>query len=92
MAGSDSQEDQGQERKPNSFANEEGKVIIQGECHNPINGLVYAVSFVFSPSETNDLSSFPDMLSGVSELSGLECSVSLRSTSSNAAWDGDHRI
>jgi len=93
MAGTDQQTGgKDQERESPGSSNEQDQVIIQGECHSTVDGQLYAVRLVFPGTAAHNLASLENVLSGVLELSGLECRVSLGPTSRGAAWDADHRV
>ena len=77
-----------QERESDGSANEHRSRTIQGECHDSESGELYALSVVLTATDSDDLATLPDRLSGVFESAGLECSVSLRSTSRAGDWDG----
>ena len=89
MAGTDSQTSGHQKRESTGPENEHSGVILQGECHDTSNGLLYAVRLVFPAAAADDLASLEDVLRGVSQLLGHECSISLRKTSGSANWPGD---
>lgn len=92
MAEPNQQTSYDQERESLSAPYEHGPTVIQGQCHNPVNGILYAVSITFPTASPNDLATLQDELLGVSEFAGHECSISLRATSGNSAWDGHHRV
>lgn len=82
----------GQEREPDGPQDPNRGKQIQGECHDPVTGELYAVGIVLTSTGPDNLASFEDGISGVFESAGLECSVSLRKASSLGAWDGHSRV
>ena len=82
----------GTQREPNGPQDPNRGRTICGECHDTVTGELYAVGIVLTSAGPDHLATFKDGISGVLESAGLECRVSLRPLSGNAAWDGHNRV
>lgn len=91
MAEANSQASGDQEREQDGAPDPEGKRLLSGECHDPVTGLLYAFTFFLPTAAADDPASFENRLHGVFVASGLECGVSLRTTSMPGDWAGPER-
>lgn len=92
MAGTDRKKSEDQERQQDRLADPNRRRTIQGECHDPVTGVVYAVSIVVASTDSDDPPALENGVSWVLESPGLVGGLSLRSTGSDGAWDGHHRV
>ena len=88
MASADQEATVDPQRESDSAPDPEGKRLLSGECRDPVTGVLYAFTFFLPTATADDLAAFPHVLHGIFESAGLECSVSLRSTSRAGDWDG----
>lgn len=79
-------------RKPDGPQDPNSGRTIRGECHDAVTGKLYAVNITVAGTETDSIATFENGVSGVSLLSGLECSVSCRPLDGGRAWDGPNRV
>jgi len=80
------------ERQPNGPKDPQSGRTIRGECHDAVNGQLYAVDISVTSTGPDNLATFTNGVSGVLNALGLELRVSCRPLGGNRAWDGTNRV
>lgn len=92
MAGGYPEESEDPQRQPNGPQDPNRGRTIQGECHDPVTGELYAVSIAVTSAGPDSIATFTNGISGIFESLGLDCSVQVRPLSGERAWDGPNRL